>query len=236
MLRIRRYSPHGHPRPVECCATTAISATRSFAPCVLQRRTNVCPPSHEHPIMALETLRSGIRRFTWEPLPPGTRNFLKFGFASVAGRIKRRSAQVEAFGAATAADLHSQLRAQLEEVNVNLPTELCRIMTRYGSDKGAGRHNYTTLYHHLFRNLRNKQVTVFELGIGTNNPALPSNMGVAGNPGASLRGWADYFPSGQIFGADIDREILFNEDRIKTFHCDQLSKSSIEQMWASPLL
>ena len=109
-------------------------------------------------------------------------------------------------------------------------------MTRYGSDKGAGRHNYTTLYHHLFRNLRNKQVTVFELGIGTNNPALPSNMGVAGNPGASLRGWADYFPSGQIFGADIDRDILFDEDRIKTFHCDQLSKSSIEQMWASPLL
>jgi hypothetical protein len=186
--------------------------------------------------MALETLRSGIRRVTWELLPQATRNFLKFLFASVAGRIKRRSPQVEAFGASTAAQLHNQLRSQLEEVNVNVPTKLCRIMTRYGSDKGAGRHNYTTLYDHLFANLRTKQLKLFELGIGTNNPALASNMGVAGKPGASLRGWADYFRSGQIFGADIDRDVLFNEGRIKTFHCDQLSRSSIEEMWASPLL
>lgn len=186
--------------------------------------------------MALETLRRGIRRFAWELLPPVARNFVKFACASVGGRIKRRRPQVEAFGASPAAELHNQLRAQLEEVSVNVPTKLCRIMTRYGSDKGAGRHNYTTVYHHLFTNLRSKQANLFELGIGTNNPNLASSMGVAGKPGASLRGWADYFRSWQIFGADIDQDILFNEGRIKTFHCDQLRKSAIEEMWASPSL
>jgi len=183
--------------------------------------------------MAVKTLRRRIRRFTWELLPPVARNFIKFTYASVVGRVKRRRPQVEAFGASTAAEQHDQLRAQLEEVNVNVPTKLCRIMTRYGSDKGAGWHNYTTVYHHLFTNLRRKQVNLFELGIGTNNPNLASSMGVDGKPGASLRGWADYFRSGQIFGADIDQNILFNEGRIKTFHCDQLRKSAIEEMWAS---
>ena len=30
-------------------------------------------------------------------------------------------------------------------------TELCQIMTKEGSDKGSGWHNYTLLYHFLFR-------------------------------------------------------------------------------------
>ena len=29
-------------------------------------------------------------------------------------------------------------------------TELCLLMRKYGSDKGLGRHNYTTLYHAVF--------------------------------------------------------------------------------------
>jgi hypothetical protein len=183
--------------------------------------------------MALEAVRRGVRRFTWDLFPPAARSFIKFALAGIGGRINQRRPHVEAFGASTALELHDQLRAQLEEVNVNVPTKLCRIMTRYGSDKGAGWHNYTTVYHHLFRNLGSRRLNLFELGIGTNNPNLPSSMGVDGKPGASLRGWADYFRSGHIFGADIDRDILFNEGRIKTFHCDQLRKSAIEEMWAS---
>jgi SAM-dependent methyltransferase len=195
--------------------------------------TTVATPFLEHPPMALEALRKGARRFTWELLPPAARRFVKFTWAGVGGRIKPRWPHVEPFGASTAAGLHDQLRAQLEKVNVNVPTELCRIMTRHGSDKGAGWHNYTTVYDHLFTNLRGKQVSLFELGIGTNNPTLASSMGVDGKPGASLRGWAEYFRSGKIFGADIDQDILFNEGRIKTFHCDQLRKSAIEEMWTS---
>jgi SAM-dependent methyltransferase len=55
-------------------------------------------------------------------------------------------------------------------------------------------------------------------------------MGAGGTPGASLRGWRAFFPQAQIFGADIDRRILFQEDRIATFHCDQTSVTSIAQI------
>jgi hypothetical protein len=186
--------------------------------------------------MALDTLQRGIRRFDRELLPAVARNFVKSALARLVGTINRRRPHVEVFGASAAEKVYNQLRVQLEEVNVNVPTDLCRIMTRYGSDKGTGRHNYTTVYHHLFANLRSKQVNLFELGIGTNNPNLASTMGMGGKPGASLRGWADFFRSGQIFGADIDQDILFNEGRIKTFHCDQLRKNAIEEMWAMPPL
>jgi hypothetical protein len=68
---------------------------------------------------------------------------------------------------------------------------------------------------------------IFECGLGTNNPNLASNMTDTGMPGASLRVWRDYFRNAKIYGGDIDKEILFEEDRIKTFYVDQLDTSSI---------
>jgi hypothetical protein len=117
-----------------------------------------------------------------------------------------------------------------------MKTELCDIMNKYGSDKGQGRHNYTVFYDKTFKSLKNKSLNVFELGLGTNNLDIKSNMGANGIPGASLRGWKEYFPSSLIYGADIDERILFEEDRIKTFYCDQTNKSIIEDMWNNEIL
>jgi hypothetical protein len=52
-----------------------------------------------------------------------------------------------------------------------------------------------------------------------------------GTPGASLYGWREYFPNSSIYGADIDKRILFDSDRIKTFYCDQTNPSSIKELW-----
>jgi SAM-dependent methyltransferase len=84
--------------------------------------------------------------------------------------------------------------------------------------------------------MRDKPLRIFELGIGTNNVALPSNMGAHGIPGASLRGWREYFPHATVFGADIDTAILFREDRIQTFACDQTNPGTIAAMWGNPEL
>lgn len=54
-----------------------------------------------------------------------------------------------------------------------------------------------------------------------------------GIPGASLRVWRDYFFNANIYGADIDKDILFKEEKIKTFYVDQLDTKSIKQMWAN---
>jgi hypothetical protein len=107
-----------------------------------------------------------------------------------------------------------------------LSSPLCEIMGRNLSDKGhlyitRSWHNYTTFYYSIFKNKRNAPLRLFELGLGTNNVNLPSNMGAEGRPGASLYGWAEFFPIANIFGADIDKDILFNNDRISTFYCDQ---------------
>ena len=113
-------------------------------------------------------------------------------------------------------------------------TELCQIMEKVGSDKGStkpSKHNYTKLYYDLFSKIRYKKLRIFELGIGTNNVNIPSNMGLKGIPGASLRGWRDFFSKSQIFGADIDRDILFFENRIKTYYCDQTNPKSISELW-----
>jgi hypothetical protein len=125
-----------------------------------------------------------------------------------------------------------------EQDKANDLAELC---DKYGSDKGSTKtsghpyrwapHTYADFIHARFGHCRNSIRRVFECGLGTNDPSLPSSMGVEGKPGASLRVWRDYFPEAQIFGADIDKAILFEEERIKTFHVDQTIKASIEEMW-----
>jgi len=148
----------------------------------------------------------------------------------VTSRFAKRTPQVRGFGAA---HVPSDLAKQLQSVNVLAPTKMCRVMTKYGSDK-ARLNNYTPLYSALFKKRCEQPLRVFELGLGTNNPDEPSNMGVFGSPGASLRGWRELFPHALLYGADIDRAILFQEDRIKTFHCDPLDRSSIRELWSRP--
>lgn len=142
-------------------------------------------------------------------------------------RLKRRKPDVESFGTA---QVPTDLARKLGTVNVLAPTEVCRVMTKWGSDKGVN--CYTTVYSALFGDRRDEPIRILELGLGTNNLNVLSNMGVFGTPGASLRGWRELFPNALVYGADVDRGILFEEDRIKTFYCDQLDQSSIRELWS----
>jgi hypothetical protein len=40
-------------------------------------------------------------------------------------------------------------------------------------------------------------------------------MTAAGKLGTSVRAFRDYLPTAQIFGADLDAEILFSDERIQ---------------------
>ncbi|GHT07565.1 hypothetical protein FACS1894139_16070 [Planctomycetales bacterium] len=112
------------------------------------------------------------------------------------------------------------------------------LCAKYGSDKGSlslGNlsnhitHTYTTVYAELLRENRDRVRTVFECGLGMGDYHLC--VGVNGKPGASLRVWRDYFPNAEIWGADIDRDILFTEDRIKTGFIDQRSPATIKEFF-----
>ena len=119
----------------------------------------------------------------------------------------------------------------LKKAGYSKPTNLCHLMSSFGSDKGGLYHNYTVVYDYLFSEFKNERLAIFELGLGTNKIGAPSTMGPTGKPGASLRGWREYFNTALIYGADIDRDILFSEDRIRTFWVDQKDADAIRALW-----
>jgi len=137
----------------------------------------------------------------------------------------------------------SQNSLTLDMSRSSTKNEISILCDLYGSDKGSTfgggnphykwtSHTYTTIYEYLFNSIRNDVRNVFECGLGTNNQNINNNMGADGKPGASLRVWRDYFPNADIFGADIDKEILFTENRIQTDFIDQTNPNDIKAFFA----
>ncbi|RQH14780.1 hypothetical protein [Bradyrhizobium sp. RP6] len=110
--------------------------------------------------------------------------------------------------------------------------ELAGLFNAYGSDK-ASSHNYYLVYCEILGALRRNHLRILEIGLGSNNPDVVSTMGKFGRPGASLRAFRDFLPNSEIFGADVDRRILFEEDRIKTYFVDQTSLKSLDELAAA---
>lgn len=125
---------------------------------------------------------------------------------------------------------------KIKNVNINLETELCEIMRESGSDKSSMYHNYTKIYNELFKDMRNEKLNIFEMGIGSKNPSIPFNMCSSIIDGSSLNAWSQYFLNSTIYGADIDRDILYTTDKIKTFYCDQLDRKSVIELFDLPSL
>jgi hypothetical protein len=98
---------------------------------------------------------------------------------------------------------------------------LGKLFNNNNSDKSTS-HDYHHLYSYILNNIETENVNILEIGLGTNNPSLVSTMGYDGRPGASLRAFKNFLPKANIYGADIDTNILFNEERIKTCYVDQL--------------
>jgi hypothetical protein len=68
----------------------------------------------------------------------------------------------------------------------------------------------------MFAHRRELVQKVLEIGVGTK-----ASMGENYRPGSSLRMWRDFFPNAEIYGLDVDRSVLFVDERIPGFFCDQ---------------
>jgi hypothetical protein len=114
---------------------------------------------------------------------------------------------------------------------------------KYKSDKGGlinevkemyrrRPHSYLEIYELMFKSLKYSTKNIFECGIGVNSTestileALGKDVETV--IGGSLRMWKDYFPNAQIYGGDIDRSLIFQEDRISTDWLDQTSPEAIK--------
>ena len=118
-------------------------------------------------------------------------------------------------------------------------SELCKIMKKHKSDK-SWHHNYTKIYDLVFNDLKNDSLNVLEIGIGSIDENVASSMKSKQmnmlynkydikdyKPGASLRGWEEYFKNSNIFGLDIDSKCLFQTDRIKTNVVDSTDSNQV---------
>lgn len=91
--------------------------------------------------------------------------------------------------------------------------------TAYGSDKATD-HDYDRLYGFLLRDFDSVS-RILEIGLGTTDTRIVSNMGISGSPGASLRAFRDCCVSAEVIGLEFDSKILFTENRIRTYFVDQ---------------
>jgi hypothetical protein len=102
-----------------------------------------------------------------------------------------------------------------------------------GSDKSSA-HDYHLVYGEIIQALgHDNPLHILEIGIGSNDPLVPSNMGQKGRPGASLRAFKAILPQALIFGADVDAKTMFSESRIQTALVDQMDIESFATMQRS---
>lgn len=122
-------------------------------------------------------------------------------------------------------NIHEAFGAYEENADCN---DLKELFNHYGSDKST-RHEYHLAYAAVLDGKRAEKLKIFEIGLGTNNVQVKSNMGKDGKPGASIRAFRDWAKNAEVFGADIDKDILFEEERIRTFFIDQTNHSVLEK-------
>ena len=120
-----------------------------------------------------------------------------------------------------------QQKVDLSSSTVDQDLKELFILNRTDKD----RNGYSGIYSQLLKPVRNKDFQLLEVGIGTNNPNLPSNMGMTGVPGASLRAFSKYLgANAQLIGLDVDLSILFETASIKTFYVNQLERESFSEV------
>lgn len=97
-----------------------------------------------------------------------------------------------------------------------------------GSDK-ASFHDYHLVYGLILEALDGAPNGMLEIGLGSSDTTVASNMGKHGQPGASLRVFNN-FVKGPIYGADIDPKALLFEDKISSFQLDQLNLEQLASL------
>lgn len=106
--------------------------------------------------------------------------------------------------------------------------QLAELFNKYGSDKSS-HHDYHLIYGTILRDPSAVRC-ILEVGLGTNNTDVASNMGLGGRPGASLRAFREFMPNADIYGADVDKRVLFQDDRIQAFFVDQTEMATVDAL------
>lgn len=95
----------------------------------------------------------------------------------------------------------------------------------------SGWHDYVPVYESLFEPIRDRPLTVVEIGIGVREKGQMGHCPAGYQTGNSLRCWRDYFPNARIHGIDLfEANMAESSDpksRIRTYVGDQGNKMAL---------
>lgn len=97
--------------------------------------------------------------------------------------------------------------------------DLGDLLTKYGSDKST-RHNYHLLYADLLK--RDEPFALLEVGLGRMSEVITGEC-------ASLKAFREWAPHARLYGMDVEKRLLFQEERIHTYWADQFDEATISE-------
>jgi cephalosporin hydroxylase len=101
--------------------------------------------------------------------------------------------------------------------------DLTKLAAHFGTDKW-GAHRYAQHYQTHLQHLRDRPMSILEIGIG--------GYSRAGQGGASLRMWKHFFPAGRVVGLDLQDKSFVEEDRIRAYQGDQTDPELLRRIVA----
>lgn len=111
-----------------------------------------------------------------------------------------------------------ETKSPLKIIFLKMIDELTKLANKYGCDKGTthrAKHGYTVHYFEKWKDIRYDVKNIFEIGI---------------NQGASLRMLRDFFPNATIYAIDVLPELIFQDDRIKTYVCNATEEADLDKI------
>lgn len=102
-------------------------------------------------------------------------------------------------------------------------TILSSLAVKYRTDKRPDVHNYTPVYEHYFHFMKDRNLTILEIGFGE---------------GCSARMWEEYFQKAELHFIDINEQALAKgsrglSDRSKTYIVDQSDPAALTRFMSS---
>jgi hypothetical protein len=111
-------------------------------------------------------------------------------------------------------------------------SELNKIMEKYGTDKMSDDHDYVPFYESIFQNKTEDRLKILEIGIYRPSILEQNRKENEGRRliGASLKTWYEYLPNSDIYGIDLHDFTDIENDRIKTFICNQEYRENLNDL------
>lgn len=102
-------------------------------------------------------------------------------------------------------------------------TNMCALCEYFNSNKKKSNCNFSSLYNSLFEEHRLSKLRLIEFDTSDKTDSV--------DVGGSLKVWEKFFINSEIFGVYKNKDVMFSSDKIKSFHCENITEECIDELW-----